>query len=181
MVDRPMIFSAPMVRALLEGRKTQTRRLMPGQAWLAQAYDPIVSGRRIYNYAGDELVSEARFAPGDRLWVREAWRATGEWDCHPPRAIQPGYTRYEADPCVAHSYGKLRPSIFMPRWASRLTLMVTDVKVERLQDISEADAVAEGIERSEKFADRFGRSTLGSVARCIRRSASCWTAAATAA
>ena len=87
------------------------------------------------------------YAIGDRLWVREAWRSTPEWDAAPPHAIQPGYTLYEADgPWRAHSYGKLRSSLFMPRWASRLTLIVTEVRVERLNDISVADAKAEGVE-----------------------------------
>ncbi|KAA0117839.1 hypothetical protein CIW48_26910 [Methylobacterium sp. P1-11] len=156
-MDRPILFSAPMVRALLEGRKTQTRRPLKEQPPLGSGkrcvrvlrrpldapQEHAFEWRSLYNaYLGDAVV---RFAAGDRLWVKETWRATEEWDNRPPREIQPSYVRYEADPCVAHSYGKLRPSLFMPRWASRLTLLVTDVRVERLQDISAADAEAEGI------------------------------------
>lgn len=87
---------------------------------------------------------------GDRLWVREAWRAPREFDAVAPRDIPPGtdvwYEAQDNVPFHPSDFGKLRPSMFMPRWASRITLEVTGVRVERLQDISEADAVAEGCE-----------------------------------
>jgi hypothetical protein len=142
MTDRPIIFSAPMVRALLDGRKTQTRRL---------ATSPL-----------------RKCAIGDRLYVRENWRVSPEacegW--HPEEMR--GWIDYQAEgslELVAPSFeavekaaflkgeerdwdflpSRYRPCIHMPRWASRLTLIVEGVKVEPLQSISEADAEAEGI------------------------------------
>ena len=90
--------------------------------------------------------------PGDRLWVREAWRALRRFDSMPPLDIEwRSMVAYEADAPTGDyrqaphgRMGKLRPSIHMPRWVSRITLQVTTVGVERLQDISEADARAEG-------------------------------------
>lgn len=148
-MDKPIIFSGAMVRALLAGRKTQTRRLMPGQDYLAQAYSPIVSGTTIYNYAGEQVVSEARYAKADRLYVRENFQLLSFGDYLPTKS-QPADVRFAAtDPCAdlpADTRGyPWRPCIFMPRWASRLTLLVDDVRVERLQEISEADAIAEGV------------------------------------
>lgn len=142
-MDRPIIFSAPMIRALLAGRKTQTRRILKPQP------ESQVNGKFHIRGTGggcfdvDEssigriAADYCRFAPGDRLWVRENFNADGEgpvyaaeWPLH--------------DPCAP----RWRPSIHMPRWASRLTLLVESVKVERLQDISEVDAIAEGIAKS---------------------------------
>ncbi|WP_245930844.1 hypothetical protein [Methylobacterium radiodurans] len=137
-----------MIQALLAGQKTQTRRVIVPPPPFDIGDDitvPLATGE-----------IRPRWAAGDRLWVKETWRATEEWDARPPRAIQPGYTRYEADPCTAHSYGKLRPSIFMPRWASRLTLVVSEVRAQRLLDINEEDAEAEGICNFAEQHDRPG-------------------------
>lgn len=152
--DRPIIFSAPMIRALLEGRKSQTRRVLKpqpagvnivGVKWPDGVLD--CNGRRL------------RFAPGDRLWVKESWAMPNAFDTDSPTAaaacVEHGRTPnvfYLADGSIraAGSYtgrqGKSRVSIHMPRWASRLTLLVTDVRVQRLQEISEEDARAEGLE-----------------------------------
>lgn len=112
--DRPILFSGPMVRALLDGRKTMTRRVL----------EPETLG-------ADEAI-RIPYSLRDRLWVRETWaeRLLGE------------AASYRAD--VQDAPIAWRPSIFMPRWASRLTLIVTDVRVERVQEISEEDARAEG-------------------------------------
>lgn len=120
MKDRPIIFSAPMARALLEGRKTQTRRL---------ASSPL-----------------AKVRPGDRLWVREAWHPHDGWNLLVQEGLRPGpkVAVYRADRPTAVS--KWRPSIHMPRWASRLTLTVSDTRRQRLQDISAQDCIAEGID-----------------------------------
>lgn len=143
MTDRPIIFSAPMVQALLDGRKSQTRRLLR----VATPFDP-----------DDEIDApvcsgfiEPQYRRGDRLYVREAHALVG--------SVDPGWLLYRADgyesECKRHGFDipyppeskvRWRPSIHMPRWASRLTLIVTDVRVQRLQDISADDAVAEGIE-----------------------------------
>lgn len=172
MTDRPIIFSAPMVRALLDGRKTMTRRIIKPQ--------PMPAGEGLWHFrnrwggisqAHEEALTSyivdaaARFASGDRLWVRENWaplaysrelggsRACkiGEADFammidghhqHKNGRSQPGLKEYAPG---AFDGVKWAPSIHMPRWASRLTLLVTGVKVERLQDISREDAIAEGI------------------------------------
>lgn len=149
MVDRPILFSAAMVRALLDGRKTQTRRVLGGRGEV----DIFKPGAWSDSYVLDPGNAEwrARYTPfeiGDRLWVKETWRAHRVHDGIKPSEIERGSrVLYEAegrDNCDQH--GKTRVSIFMPRWASRLTLTVTDVRVQRLQDCSEADAIAEGIE-----------------------------------
>lgn len=157
MTDRPMLFLAPMIQALLAGRKTQTRRLLysrrivkptdavPRNAVYDSRYPPPLG--EIYELFS---LSQARnIKAGDRIWVKETYRAHRTWDQYKPSETHPGdRVWYEADGrdnCDAH--GKLRPSIFMPKWASRLTLTVTDVRIERLQDISDSDAQAEGIYR----------------------------------
>ena len=145
MSDRPILFSAPMVRALLDGRKTQTRRVIK-----PQPSDDIV---RVNGYwfdhargvSGKEIT---RFMAGDRLWVRETWQDVAEGYLTIYRADYPACVppRFENVPALDELNTPWRPSIFMPRKASRLTLVVTDVRVERLQSISEVDAEAEGIE-----------------------------------
>jgi hypothetical protein len=134
MSDKPILFSAPMVRALLEGRKTQTRRIAKVRKGL-KLQELIDHGERREGgiiHVTREMLAEPRYAPGDRLWVKETWR---------PQDV--GGPCYRADFDGASDGWK--PSISMPRWASRLTLLVTDVRVQRLQDISEKDAIAEGI------------------------------------
>jgi hypothetical protein len=150
MVDRPIIFSAPMVAALLDGRKTQTRRVLKQQPDADSVRR--VSGDWLWsNPDGDSGCVAVPYAPGDRLWVREAWRARLYNQNVPPRQIDPWATRlhYEADGLPPEcddgtNWDRLRSPIHMPRWASRLTLTVTDVRVQQLQEISEADAWAEG-------------------------------------
>lgn len=130
MKERPVLFSAPMVRAILEGRKTQTRRVAKGVNFISSSGAPM----NIDADSDDWSVKCPYGQPGDRLWVREAFQFSSD------------YPLYRADDEAGHIDGGWRPSIHMPRWASRITLEVTGVRVERLQDISEADAVAEGIE-----------------------------------
>lgn len=151
MADRGIIFSAPMVRALLEGRKTQTRRLC---AWANNPNSPqltYIVACDEPGWFGDEE-GEVQFRafcmPGDRLYVREHWRISSAQDELAPRDLPPGLSvEYVADDRGSFT-GKHRQGMHMPRWASRLWLAITDVRVERLQDCSEADAIAEGICRS---------------------------------
>lgn len=151
MTDHPIIFSAPMVRALLDGRKTQTRRLIStkGQANL---FNGNWTDEYVLHHENDEWrARHVQFAPGDRLYVREAFRGDKGYDACPPSGWSHWPVHYEADgiPDLREGMGadgRMRPSIHMPRWASRLTLTVTNVRVQRLQEISEADAVAEGVE-----------------------------------
>lgn len=148
--ERPILFSAPMVRAILEGRKTVTRRPVKGLGlqWLEDFTPEYVAE------AANSLCPYGK--PGDRLWVRE----TTEVDEKTSPVVrlarysadhQPVLYRHpegdEYDGSVAHwDYPRRsRPSIHMPRWASRILLEITDVRVERLQDISEDQAKAEGV------------------------------------
>lgn len=148
MTDRPILFSAPMVRALLSGAKTQTRRF-------ASAYAPGLHLDRVgptgWQFTGDgglpRVPYQPKYAPGDRLWVREAF--SGPYGCRrlPPRDWPVGAPIWrwaDGDPQDG-DWTKPKPGMHMPRWASRLTLIVTDVRVQRLQDISPEDVEAEGI------------------------------------
>jgi len=152
MKERPILFSAPMVKAILSGSKTMTRRVVK------QDREGLLDCRPTPAWdAFWKCVACPYGQPGDRLWVRETWAA-----------IDGVAVRYVADnvsrvfpvswPQSAAIHGlharhgnKRRPSIHMPRWASRILLEITDVRVERAQDISEDDARAEGIAYSERF------------------------------
>lgn len=147
MKERPILFSAPMVRAILDGRKTQTRRKVKPKWSIYPASDP-----RMNKWS--PACPYGR--PGDLLWVREtAIVSPPNWcdlhdSSHPNAPGGPRVVQYLAsEPCreAANTYKlKATPSIFMPRWASRITLEITGVRAERLKDISEADAIAEGAE-----------------------------------
>lgn len=152
MTERPIIFSAPMVRAILKGHKTQTRRVLKPQP--SKPFGGLFCDGQKW-WTGDSLTGEvietlrAPYAVGDRLWVREAWRTSASIDDTPPRHMVPRLRplSYEADyPNEPNDgcRGRLRPSIHMPRWASRITLEVTDVEVEKLQDINRGNAMEEG-------------------------------------
>lgn len=157
----PILFSAPMVRAILDGRKAQTRRPIKGfdKAHEINMIDGkwVASGDAPTNYGGEvqmndwyEIIKCPYGQPGDRLVVRESWKADQIWDGHKPSDIPKGepilYTADEhATGIVPFAWGKGRPSIFLPRWASRILLEIVSVRVERLQDITATDAWAEGI------------------------------------
>lgn len=158
MKQRPLRYIAPMVRATLADTKTLTVRIVKDTAleWLERdGFTPEFvalpeNGLCPYGYQGDQL------------WVREAWRAVTEVDHLPPRDLTTAHRLwYEADAPHQPGFGKLRPSMFMPRWASRITLEITSVRVERLQDISEADALAEGIVECPIPADDEGPRRIG--------------------
>lgn len=156
MTDRPIIFSALMVRALLAGRKTQTRRVLkPQPVYLPRGQITSAGwawkGLEAWPNADTFAAAAAQFspyAPGDRLWLKEAWRTVAQDDGFKPSELRADrlHIGYEADCGRGHisMTGRYRHARFMPRWASRLTLLVTDVLVQRLQEISEADARAEG-------------------------------------
>lgn len=158
MKERPILFSGPMVRAILDGRKSETRRVVknPPQGW-----ELIDNRNRALWQAGATTFAQGcpYGFPGDRLWVRETWathplsegseppyrilmKADGSnwwtWEHGPERGV-------ESDDFPEWTPERWRPSIHMPRWASRLTLEVTGVRVERLQDITEEGAKEEGI------------------------------------
>ena len=145
MTDRPIIFSAPMVRALLEGRKTQTRRVLNGKSGILAARSVLRRGAHWLGIEYDRSwLLRLPYAPGDRLYMRETFSLDGlaDGECL-YRATVSGDTGYYAEEIAEIRW---RPSIHMPRWASRLTLIVRDVRVQRLWEISNEDAIAEGIE-----------------------------------
>ena len=158
MKEHPILFSGPMVRAILEGRKTMTRR--------TRGLEQINSRPNAFSYQGQNpdgnylfcdqdaitaghdpqtclTIVPARYYPGDRLWVREAWKAHTTFDHLPPRDIPHSHVWYMADDGYK-AESRYRQGMFMPRWASRITLEITAVRVEKLQDISADDARAEG-------------------------------------
>ena len=147
--ERPIIFSAPMVRAILEGRKTQTRRLVKPQpkhrhnGYMLAVEDGVTYALECgadYPDAWPDDYVRSPYPVGTRLWVRErGQRVPASYEA----AL--GKTLYAATCPNGCEPPRWRSPIHMPRWASRITLEVTGVKVERVQDISEADAVAEGM------------------------------------
>ena len=162
MKERPILFSGPMVRALLAGTKTQTRRVVKPQP---THFNPVGVPRRVIPTGGPSDVIRCPYGqPGDRLWVRETWA----YGIHALAAKRDenGPFVYAAD---GTTQGRLcdrwRPSIHMPRWASRITLEVTSVRVERLQDIDLADALAEGIsDTGALILDSAGNEQGGPIA-----------------
>jgi hypothetical protein len=203
MKERPILFSGPMVRALLDGSKTQTRRVMKKQPYISRTNPPqfsdvevgdificpdylpttpvrssvIVECKSIgtYHCMGQKEFAEKHSpygVPGDHLWVRETAKCGYRSEQPPANTGRIGvdfkagggtdreYTLDRRDeypwfPSRSHNAdGTIRwtPGIHMPRWASRITLEITDVRIERLQNISEADAIDEGIrQHSERF------------------------------
>lgn len=159
MKERPILFSGPMVRAIMDGRKTMTRRVVKPQPEMVFDGESLSDGNA---YGGWEPKlppwSKWPYQLGDTLWVRETWQIydmmfdiyNGGWEVgYPLRIIPKTNPSYPVGICYRatedDTEGPWRPSIFMPRWASRITLEVTGVRVERLQDITDDDAFAEGI------------------------------------
>lgn len=178
--ERPMLMSAPMVRATLADLKGQTRRtsgmpqLGPQAKWLLwEGHSWKASG--LIGDIPDEWLSKILYCPygvpGDRLWIRESWQCPeyeGSRICDIPQGAD---VAYAADFGVNEPGNrKWRPSIHMPRWASRITLEITEVRVERLQDISEEDAIAEGFD-ADLCASVFADASKGirwEYERCLR-------------
>jgi hypothetical protein len=148
--ERPIIFSGPMVRALLDGKKTQTRRIVKPQA--AVLTDELARGLGVQPPAQQNhaVVPCPYGQPGDRLWVRETWKENPAIDFGNGH----GAPLYRATWGNADTGDRWRPSIHMPRWASRITLEITNVRVQRLQEISEEDALAEGVDRPKSSDPR---------------------------
>lgn len=153
MRERPIPFTAPMVRALIAGTKTQTRRIAKPVRHpdLGNIYTP---GALVMEHEPRHVIERCcpYGRPGDRLWVKEAWRAPSSYDQLPPRQI-PDHEgrRFIADEVTGPDpgYGKHRHGMFMPRWASRILLTISQVGLERLQHISGADARAEGCDHDD--------------------------------
>ena len=169
--ERPILFSGPMVRAILEGRKTQTRRVVKPKPW---AVIPPKAGLPIWPYGfkyyegsktnGDPFRIDCPYGIlGDRLWVRETFYAWGKWEPyldgkkdrwrfldhtdskHPVKYPATEGNRFYQGPANGGDDYHCRPSIFMKRKYSRIALDVTGVRVERVQDITETDGKKEGV------------------------------------
>lgn len=162
--ERPIGFNGPNVRAILEGRKTQTRRIVKSKEPVHECKNAWVAGG-IWRFSNWEPKEHVGFAvkcpygkPGDRLWVKETWAdVTRAFQLHECEDVQ--NVAFRADDSVYVAGGayleklgdsgiivdKWRPSIFLPHYASRLTLEIAAVRVERLQDISNTDLLAEGV------------------------------------
>lgn len=175
MKERPILFSGPMIRAILDRRKTQTRRIVkPQPASLARQKTPWANM--------EELIAKCPYGmPGDRLWVREKWAGAvadgvpcicyaADFHRWYPPFREDGFD-YEKYPCDYANWaadlergteGRWKPSIHMPRWASRITLEIVGVRVQRVQEISEVDAKAEGLEFMEpnRFAPPGGKEWM---------------------
>lgn len=164
MSEHPILFSGPMVRAILEGRKTMTRRVVKPQPYKATLCEVISHPETTKlsckqpaasAYVGFDLGSKGlslAYFPcpygkvGDRLWVRETWA-----DLRPYNGIA-----YKADVSKTGIVTKWKPSIHMPRWASRITLEITGVRVERVQEITKQDIWNEGVTESDVIGDSHG-------------------------
>lgn len=159
MKERPILFSSEMVRAILEGRKTQTRRAMKRQPECKGALLKTPGGEmhHIWPHQAEDGRMVDYFCkcpyglPGDRLWVRETWDFV-VWDSASVLVLygaDGGQSRPLCYPKgwnpMMYNYERWRPSIYMPRWASRIELEITNIRVERVKEISNADARAEGV------------------------------------
>jgi len=194
--ERPILFSGPMVRAIIDGRKTMTRRIIKPQPFMVLSRDDwhsrAMSGVDPYGFRPigsrvlEELILECPHGqPGERLWVRESFDIVDDPAAHDPSDGQKPKTpkgyEYNCQPCVKRGPNgerwvvdyaanentrimdkagdrRWKPSIHMPRWACRITLELTGVRVERLQDISEEDAKSEGVGgmRDMRYATALG-------------------------
>ena len=156
MKEKPILFNGEMVRALLSGRKTQTRRIIkpqPDGAWAVNIETgehtciKDATGKPWYNIGGINGLPQCPYGqPGHKLWVRETW---ARWDKkridNKGRIRWMSHTEYRADGRGLPTVAKWRPSIHMPRYESRISLTIEDVRVERVQDIMEEDAIKEGV------------------------------------
>ena len=177
MTDRPILFSAPMVRALLAGQKTQTRRLFNGIEQMPNGTFHIYGG--IVGVSEEDVSKHApdyvRVTAGDRFYVCETHYRFGHWQPVATKRTKAGRQKWQFvddtseilfDTPALYRKGRHHQDPETPAWHkrlgrfmfrrhSRLALMVTDVRVERLQNISDADAIAEGIEQSDRCPDRY--------------------------
>lgn len=175
MADRPILFSGPLVRALLSGIKTETRRLVTkststsyGLDRAARPWPATISGPNGLQRTGDKTLWSGltrtyvapRIQSGDTLWVRETFYCDHAGYPDAPIDEMLPMIEYRAShdcasweagcPCADEDgHGSWRPSIFMPRWASRIILRVTEVRAERVQEITHTGALAEGLEPDE--------------------------------
>ena len=144
---KPMLFSTPMVKSILDGRKSQTRRIVKPQPI---TFEGLSGSGFIGKPIGENGFIKPKYNIGNMLWVRETFAPVRSWT-DGKKNPQPQYS-YRADNIEYDEMGwKWKPSLFMPYDACRLFLRVTNVRVERLQDISEQDAINEGVANANSF------------------------------
>lgn len=166
MKERPILFNGDMVRAILDGRKTQTRRVMKpqpapcshrgGHSWPSRAHQSMLHvEEEMYKWAGVAGSACPHGSKGDQLWVKETCRAVQDGMTFGINYPADNHTRWlcrsqDTDWLTMYDYrgagGAIVPSIHMRRWASRIRLEIADVRVERLQEINEQDAATEGFD-----------------------------------
>lgn len=170
--ERPILFKGEMVRAILDGRKTQTRRIVKPQPVfhknkkLPWEWKPSGKDLPVYNWCrGHKKTIDCVHCcgwldfcpygkPGDQLWVRENWNVSGlAWGKKPRDTQFAAKTAWKYQATDSKWQHGWKPSIHMPRWASRITLEITDVRVERINDISGTDAFAEGVTAPSHFSN----------------------------
>ena len=164
MAEHPIIFTGDRPRGIIEGRITQTRRIIKPQPISTEMCPAFImidvqspSGFSWHSdMYGTNHIKCTYGKVGDMLWVRETWQAGIEWDDEKPSDIDPlcggNDINYIADgKNPTEGWGKVRPSIFMPRWAARIFLEITGMRDERVQDIDAVEAEAEGIRRPKRL------------------------------
>jgi hypothetical protein len=191
MKERPILMSAPMVQAILENRKSQTRRIVkkqPETVDVEPKYEKETWGFWNGEWPSHGTVVRCPYGQtGDRLWVKEAWRVgkpnedripteiwkhlqnvnkgitvlyeAGGWKSTSP--FERPEPKYRDDEPMPEWAGRKRSSMFMPRWASRITLEIMEVRVQRLQEISNEDAKAEGVDCAPHRGGTCGRKDTG--------------------
>ena len=185
MKERPIIFNAEMVKAILEGRKTQARRVMKPQPdkrvnhfGVARGFgfkEPLwlgLEGEGMDSLIMGDWVKSPYGNVGDRLWVRETYHIDSP-AISMPIEKETAIINYKADSSnedLRCCNLKWKPSIFMPRWASRISLEITDIRVERVQEISEGDAEKEGL----KLLQGGIRVEFENLWNSIHKKQNCW-------
>ncbi|MEN1617153.1 hypothetical protein AAIG99_16100 [Pseudomonas aeruginosa] len=190
--ERPILFNDQMVRAILEGRKTVTRRVVKDTGFYA--IDAAIHGNEVALREREALSTRCPFGqPGDRLWVREAWQgplisdeeqaANQSWWKDVTKFQDQAHCSYRAsgdnneyvDP-DGYFHCKWKPSIHMPRWASRILLEITAVRVERLHDITPNQCIAEGAWREKDKELGRGQEAIAAFADLWRSTGGDWDA-----
>ncbi len=160
MKTKPILFSTPMVQAILKGRKTQTRRIIPEKIiddyYNYDEYCNMVMPSDIpctRTYEKEFYLERCKYSINDILWVRETFQHTKCLNLHPSDDNYGYIYKADSQPWEDYENWKWKPSIFMPKEATRIFLKVTDIRVERLHDISESDIKNEGVIWSHPFAN----------------------------
>ena len=185
--ERPILFSASMVNAILKGRKTMTRRVIKVNC---SGRAKAVGSSRNWHLADPDVIQACPYGKvGDALWVRETFRQAWKATTYSNGVVYRSDSVKSLGMDEYSNRHKWKPSIFMPRWASRITLEITSVNTERLQDISEEDAVSEGVTRKHTthwpdgdpgFIDDVGRRNFSALWESINGKGSwelnpwCW-------